>query len=200
MAKSDTSTGSIPESVAPTSSAPTTGPSLGPTLKDYGIVTSVLSAFSLGLYLTCRQYAGEAADVDQLFLPLFAMLGLIGLVWFVMLVFRNYAILSNITSGVYYERYLEDDHPPDWVERPARTFNNLMQVPPLFFLACILMLFTGYLDLAQLLLVWIFVATRYLHATIYIVWNYVPARFGCYIAGVITLFVIFIRLAPEMVS
>ena len=199
MATNNTAAGSIPDSVDPTSSAPATGLSSGPTLKDYGMVTTALSVFSLGLYLTCRRYAGEAAEVDELFLPLFAMLALIALVWIVMLVFRNYAILSNITSGIYYERYL-DDHPPDWVERPARTFNNLMQVPPLFFLACILMLFTGYLDLAQLLLLWIFVATRYLHAAIYMAWNYVPARFGCYIAGVITLFVIFIRLAPEIVN
>ena len=60
MATNDTAAGSIPDSVDQASSAPATGLSSGPTLKDYGIVTTALSVFSLGLYLICRRYAGEA--------------------------------------------------------------------------------------------------------------------------------------------
>ncbi|PCI78457.1 MAG: hypothetical protein COB20_06700 [SAR86 cluster bacterium] len=169
----------------------------GPTIKNYAVVTSVLILFSIGLFWITRQYGELEADAEAVLAPIFALVGLIGLVWLTMVVLRNYAILKKITSGIYYERYV-DDLPPDWVERPARTFNNLMQVPSLFFLACIIMLLTGYTDRAQMMLVWIFVASRYLHAAIYMIWNYVPARFGCFMAGSITLIVIYTRLVLDV--
>ncbi len=187
---------SSPDSLLETTDTSTTS-TAGPTLKDYAVVVSALTLFSIGLFIVCNRNAGIDIDADSLLLPLATLVGLIGFVWIVMLVFRNYAILRKITSGVYYQSYNED-HPPDWVERPARTFNNLMQLPQLFFLACILMMITGYVDRAQWMLVWIFVATRYAHAAIYMVWNHVPSRFGCYTAGAITLFVIYFRMADQL--
>ena len=171
----------------------------GPTLKDYAVVVAALSVFSIGLFIVCSQNAGIDVEAEILLVPLLTLVGLIGLVWIIMLVFRNYAILRKITSGVYYQSYTED-HPPDWVERPARTFNNLMQLPQLLFLACILMMITGYVDRAQWMLVWIFVATRYVHAAVYMIWNHVLTRFGCFCAGAITLFVIYIRMAGQLWS
>ncbi|PCJ22402.1 MAG: hypothetical protein COA96_14520, partial [SAR86 cluster bacterium] len=168
------------------------------TLATYAVVTAVLAVFSIGLYLVCRRYSGVEIAAEALLALFFALIGLIGLVWLVMLVFRNYAILKNITTGIYYERYV-DDPPPDWVERPARTFNNLMQVPTLFLFACVIMLLTDYADRAQLILAWIFVVIRYLHAVIYMVWNYVPARFGCFVISSITLIVIYTRLILEWI-
>ncbi|PCH63667.1 MAG: hypothetical protein COC19_00755 [SAR86 cluster bacterium] len=171
----------------------TTALDSGPTLKTYAVITSILILFSIGLFWTIRQYGELEANAEAVLAPIFVLVGLIGLVWLIMVGFRNYAILKKITTGIYYQRYV-DDLPPDWVERPARTFNNLMQVPSLFFLACIIMLITDYTDRAQVILAWIFVASRYMHAAIYLIWNYVPARFGCFMAGSITLIVIYTRL------
>ena len=169
----------------------------GPTLKNYAAVSSALVLFSILLFWIVRQYGNLSADPQELLAPVFAQVTLIGLVWLAMVVFRNYAILKDITSGVYYERYV-DDLPPDWVERPARAFNNLMQVPSLFFLACILMLLVASADRAQIILAWIFVVSRCLHAGIYIIWNYVPARFACFVAGSITLIVMYTRLGSAL--
>jgi hypothetical protein len=175
----------------------TATPHSGPTLANYAVVTSALILFSIGLYWAVSQNGDIETDVEAVYAPIFALVGLIGLVWLIMLVFRNFAILKKITSGIYYERYV-DDLPPDWVERPARTFNNLMQTPTLFFLAGIIMLLTDYADRAQIILAWVFVASRYLHAAVYIIWNYVPVRFGCFVAGSITLFVIYTRLIIDV--
>jgi hypothetical protein len=87
--------------------------------------------------------------------------------------------------------------PPEWVERPARVFNNLMQVPPIFYLLCVLMLHTGRVDAAQLVLAWTFVAARYAHALVYAVWNYLPARFGTFVASFIALVVLCVRFALQ---
>jgi hypothetical protein len=46
-----------------------------------------------------------------------------------------------------------------------------MQVPTLFYVVCLSMMVTGEIDHAQLLLAWIFVAARLLHAVVYIGWK-----------------------------
>jgi hypothetical protein len=128
--------------------------------------------------------------------PLLALAALVGVVWVAMAVLRNFAILSKRSSGLYYYAY-DHDHPPDWVERPARTFNNLMQVPTLFYVLCALILITRRVDAAQLTLAWAFVALRALHAIIYILCNHLPGRFGSYVAGVVTLAVLWFRFASQ---
>ena len=83
------------------------------------------------------------------------------------------------------------------VERPARTFNNLMQLPMLFYVACLAILITRECDRAQVLLAWLFVALRVVHSAIYIAWNYVPARFTAWVAGSIALGVLWWRFAAQ---
>jgi hypothetical protein len=128
--------------------------------------------------------------------PIFASAALVGAMVLLMVAFRNYAILRGNAEASYFARYASDV-PPDWVERPTRTFNNLMQIPNLFWCVCILMMVTQTLDAAQVVLAWIFVFTRVLHAIIYTGWNYLPARFGTWMAGVITLSVLWIRFAIQ---
>jgi hypothetical protein len=177
--------------------APTGASDVAPTLKDYGVVTLALLVFAGWLTLITQQRSGSPVRGEALLAPLLTLVLLVGLVWLVMLVFRNYAILKGLISGTYYKRF-DVDPPPDWVERPARTFNNLMQVPPLFYLLCVLMLLTQRVDGAQLALAWTFVAARWLHAFIYMIWNYLPARFGAFVASCVTLCVLYVRFALQV--
>ena len=59
------------------------------------------------------------------------------------------------------------------------------------------MLATGRFDSVQVSLAWIFVITRYVHAFIYIGFNYVPLRFTAFLAGVLALAVIWTRFAEQ---
>jgi hypothetical protein len=72
-----------------------------------------------------------------------------------------------------------------------------MQLPTLFWCVCTLMMITERLDAAQLLLAWVFVSLRALHAIIYMVWNYVPARFTSWVAGAIALAVMWVRFGMQ---
>jgi hypothetical protein len=137
------------------------------------------------------------APPQQLLGPIFGLVGLIAAVWLCMLVVRNYAVIRRIGSSDYYVAYKAADAPPDWIERPGRTYNNLMQLPILFWLVCLLMMVTNTLDGAQVAVAWLFVATRWLHALIYIVWNYLPARFGSFLAGAMALAVLWVRFAQQ---
>jgi hypothetical protein len=107
-------------------------------------------------------------------------------------VFRNGAIIRGYISGAYYADY-RSDVPPDWIERPARTFNNLMQVPTLFYVVCLALMVTERVDRAALCLAWIFVTQRAIHALVYMAWNYVPLRFAMWVASWMTLTVMWWR-------
>src|SRR5262249_32739481 len=106
----------------------------------------------------------------------------------------NVSVAVGKVAMRYYQNY-RDDVPPEWIERPARTFMNLLEVPVLFYVACLLMLSAQACDAAQVTLAWIFVATRLAHALIYIGINHVPTRFAAYVTGCVTLGVIWTRMA-----
>ncbi len=113
-----------------------------------------------------------------------------------MVVYRNFALIRGAASRRYFQTFTTN-MPAEWVERPARTYMNLLELPVLFYVVCLLMLTTGGFDTVQVTLAWIFVITRYVHAFIYIGFNYVPLRFTAFLTGVITLAVIWTRFAEQ---
>ena len=82
-----------------------------------------------------------------------------------------------------------------WPERPtkiANCFGNQFQVPMLFYVLVALALFTRQADLLFVVMSWIFVVTRLLHAFIHVGSNYVRHRFYAYAVGVIVLLLMWI--------
>jgi hypothetical protein len=162
---------------------------------NYAAVSIVLGGFFLFLTsIYSGEGNGELIDPRALMPAMFLLLLLTAFVWLLMLLARNISVAIGKVSMRYYTSY-RDDAPPEWIERPARTFNNLLEVPLLFYVACVLMLAVDHCDQAQAQLAATFVGTRYLHALIYIGVNHVPARFGAYVMGCVTLGVMWTRLA-----
>jgi hypothetical protein len=126
--------------------------------------------------------------------PVFAMVLIVAIVALLMIVSRNLATLRGQVQTRYYLAY-SGPSPADWIERPARAFNNLMQLPTLFYVVCTLMLVTQHLDRAQLAYAWLFVALRAVHVVVYIGWNPLPYRFGAWVMSLVTLLVIWTRFA-----
>lgn len=177
------------------SSTATTTVEYHPTAADYAAVAGVLLVFGSILAVLTWQLSAAEVRSEALLGPIIALFGLAAVVWLLMVIARNYAILEGIASADYYAAYEPAKVPVDWVERPARAFNNLMQVPTLFYVVCLLMLVTGPVDRAQVALAWVFVALRAVHALAYIGWNRGPYRFTSWMAGCITLGVIWTRFA-----
>lgn len=169
-----------------------------PGLRAYAVVFAALTAHCLGLNALVGSGGAQPIRADSLLGPILGLVALVAAVWLIMLIVRNYAVIARIASSAYYLKFADSDHPPDWVERPARTFNNLMQLPTLFYLVCVLGMVTNRCDAAQLHLAWVFVALRALHAGIYITCNHLPSRFGSYVAGLLTLFVLWWRFAEQL--
>lgn len=163
----------------------------------YLLIGAILAAFVALLagvvWMTPAHGVQDAAVIQ----PLVALVVLTAVVALFMLVYRNLALLRGAASARYFKTFTADQ-PAEWVERPARTYMNLLELPVLFYVVCLLMLTTRRLDSIQVALAWVFVATRYAHAFIYIGFNYVPLRFVAFLSGVLTLVVIWARFALQI--
>ncbi len=135
---------------------------------------------------------------ESLIAPMAALFALTALVWFVMVTVRNVAVIRGYASVSYYADFKSNIPTDDRLERPARTFNNLMQVPSLLYVICILMLIAKETDNAQIILAWTFVILRCLHAIIYMAVNWVPYRFATWAASCIALGVIWFRYVVQV--
>lgn len=169
------------------------------TLKSYLPIAGALGLLIAGMVAIVQRGASPEPQPLRLIAPQAALVALTALVWVTMVLVRNWAVLSERASLNYYAAYKEDV-PEEWIERPARVFNNLMQAPQLFYVVCVLMMVTRELDRAQLALAWLYVALRAVHAIIYVGWNYVPYRFGAWIASCIALGVLWARFVLQTLA
>jgi hypothetical protein len=87
---------------------------------------------------------------------------------------------------------------PAWPERPTRisnAFNNQFQLPILFYVLVVLALFTRKADTLFVVMAWMFVTTRLVHAGIYVTANNIRHRFAAYVVGAIVLLIMWIVFA-----
>ena len=165
----------------------------------YLLISAILVAF-LGMLAWIVLAAPGASQFENqpeaLIQPVVALVGLTALVWCLMVLCRNLAVIRGKVSLRYFRSYASDA-PAEWVERPARAYMNLLELPVLFYVACALMLATGKFDSVQVALAWAFVLVRCVHALIHIGFNYVPLRFTAFSAGSIALGVLWVRFAAQ---
>ncbi len=170
-----------------------------PPLHQYAIIAALLVGYFVLLWFAMATAPTLTEQTARLLIqPVLGLFALTAFVWLLMFVYRNVAVARGVASIGYYRAYA-DNSPPEWVERPARTFMNLLEVPILFYVVCTLMLQTGTWDGTQVALAWLFVALRALHAAVYIGLNFVPLRLVTYLMGCITLGVIWWRFGAAYV-
>lgn len=167
-----------------------------PSLGGYLAVTGILIIGVVSILVAIHR-APAPFDEQELVWPMVAMFGLTAAIWLLMVLSRNGAVLMGAASVEYFRDY-KGLPPREWIERPARTFNNLMQVPTLFYVVALLLIALRNIDRAQIYLAWIFVVTRAVHAIIYIGFNHVPCRFATYAESCITLGTMWARFALSL--
>lgn len=169
-------------------------PPFRPRAREYALVGAVLAA--AGWYVAWSAARAGAADPRQLIRAMCVMFALTAVVWLIMALVRNGAILAGKASVRYFHDYATD-RPREWVERPGRTFNNLMEAPTLFYVVGVLLLVAGPLEAPQVALAWGYVGMRVVHAIVYMVLNYVPLRFATYAGSCVLLAAMWWRFAAQ---
>ena len=98
----------------------------------------------------------------------------------------------QVTLGDF--RYGESERVPPEARLPSRNYVNLLEMPLLFYVACVVLYVLGAVDVAAIALAWAYVAARALHSLIHLTYNNVFHRLAAFAAGNVLLLVIWIRL------
>ncbi|HWV91063.1 MAG TPA: MAPEG family protein, partial [Burkholderiales bacterium] len=89
---------------------------------------------------------------------------------------------------------------PSEARLPSRNFVNLLEMPVLFYVACVILYVIGAVDATGLALAWAYVACRALHSLIHLTYNNVFHRLAAFAAGYVVLLAIWIRLVLAVVK
>lgn len=89
----------------------------------------------------------------------------------------------------------ESDSVPQAVAIPNRVFMNLLEVPVLFYVLCLVAYVTQSVTADMVLLAWVYFGLRVLHSLIYLCHNNVMHRFVAFAASNLVLVFLWLRLA-----
>ncbi|MBI3700763.1 MAG: MAPEG family protein [Afipia sp.] len=135
-------------------------------------------------------------SVQMILAPVFALVFLIFAVMFGMFRVRTRAIstkevrVSQIAIG--------QDAWPKQATQISNTYVNLFEMPVLFFALIAFALPLRQADLVIVLLSWVYVALRYLHAVIYATSNDLRFRFGFFAASAMVLLAMWVYFALKL--
>ena len=117
--------------------------------------------------------------------PLFAQVALT----FVLLFWSGILRFTTVTSGAVHGRdvALRQLNWPPHVAKVTNAFQNQLELPVLFYLVIVLAFFTAQATLSLVVLAWLFVATRVLHAVVHVTTNNLGRRFFAFFAGTLVL-------------
>ena len=130
----------------------------------------------------------------ELFYPMLAMF-----LWTVVVMLRNLQVrIAAVHRGELTNKYFElfrGAEAPEAVQKTGNHFRNLTELPPLFYIICLAVMFMGRTDVSFIILAWSYVALRVGHSIIHLTVNKVPPRFFLFAASNIVLLIMWVRLA-----
>lgn len=86
------------------------------------------------------------------------------------------ACVRNKEVSIRYFKLMQGDDIPEAVIKSTRCFNNQFEIPVLFYVACTLHISLHVDSISGVILAWLFVGLRYLHAFIHLTYNHILHR------------------------
>jgi hypothetical protein len=139
---------------------------------------------------------GILMSVQMVLLPVFVLVGLTFflLVW--MATARGQAIKGRETDPK--DIALREPNWPTRATQIGNCFSNQFEIPVLFYILIALALPLRHADLFIVLMSWVFVVTRFIHAGIFVTSNNVRQRGGVWFSGVLVLLAMWIYFALKI--
>jgi hypothetical protein len=127
---------------------------------------------------------------------LYPMMSLVALTFAVLLLLPYKRIGAALKGRVRARdfKYGESANVPGDVAIPNRNLMNLLEMPVLFYAACITFYVTKTVDATALWLAWLYFALRVAHSAVHLSYNWVLHRLAVYAASNVVLAVIWVRL------
>lgn len=88
---------------------------------------------------------------------------------------------------------------PDYLVKVSNHYANLFELPVMFYVVCLAIYAGNRVDLAYLVLAWLFVGLRYAHATIHITYNDLRQRSYVFFCSALILAAMWVRLAVQVI-
>ena len=135
-------------------------------------------------------------SVASVLLPVFLQVALT----FALLLRLGTARKASVEAGQTKVRDIalgESNWPPE-ITQVGNCFNNQFQLPVLFYVLVVLVLFTHKADLLFVILSWVFVVSRFVHAGIHITSNRILHRFAAYSVGTFVLLLMWVIFAVRI--
>ena len=135
----------------------------------------------------------------SLFLPIIAMVAITLLAWLRLYQLRFAEMArrkidpQSIALSAQKDAGLTDT-------RGADNFNNQFQLPVLFYVVCLCLYVTEGNSMVALVLAWIFVAARYIHAAVHMTTNRMPYRQSAFAVGYVVLGLLWVWFALHLLA
>jgi len=128
---------------------------------------------------------------EAIFYPAAALV-LLTLLVILLVAYRRWkaGFAREVNAGDF--RYGESARVPGHVSLPNRNYMNLLELPLLFYLACIILYLIKAVDTAAVTLAWTYVALRVGHSFVHITYNNVFHRLGFFAASYVVLVVLWL--------
>jgi hypothetical protein len=132
-------------------------------------------------------------SIQAVLLPVFVQIALT----FAILYWQGYVRVGHTRRGEVKIRDIALGQPnwPEHATKIGNAFMNQFQLPILFYVLVAFALLTRKADLAFVVLSWIFVLSRLVHAYVFVTTNRVSRRFFAFSAGSVTLLVMWVLFA-----
>lgn len=130
--------------------------------------------------------------------PLFAMIALTYIIGIRSVLMRYRAVLQDGLSPRYF-LYNNGGKPPEYMLRTEQHYDNLFQLPVLFYAVVLLAYTTAIVDLSNVLLAWLFVIIRMGHAYIHIRTNQLQLRRNSFMLGALVLLILWTKLFIQLI-
>ena len=137
-------------------------------------------------------------ETSELLKPLLTQIILTIAVWIYMYITRVNSMMRNrvkVQDLATDEGFLKIKD----AENPSDNFENLFELPVLFYVLILVLAYLGRADFIFLFGAWFFVITRICHSIVHCTFNHVMTRFVLYFSGAIVLFGMWIRLCYSIV-
>lgn len=128
--------------------------------------------------------------------PMFAMVLLTLGVGVITLKTRFKSVKNKEISPRYYLTMKAEDGEvvPEFVHKTTRLLNNMFEMPVLFYVAGTLAIVMEAESIAAVITAWVFVASRIVHAWIYLTYNNLMHRMRIFWVGIVAVVVLWILL------
>jgi hypothetical protein len=135
-------------------------------------------------------------SIQAILLPLFVQVALT----LFLLFWTGRARVAAVRRGDVHPRdiALRESNWPRQETQIANAYHNQLELPVLFYVLTILAIITRHADLLFVVLAWLFVVLRLVHAYIHLTSNHVGRRFAVFAASVLVLLVMWVIFAVRL--